>query len=175
MNVNNDEPEHELQERMIKYLGKYFFVEDEVWSTDGEKRIDIIVVHKKDLDKKYPIGIEIKRIAKKRGKDLAEWLKQSSVYSSKLWVNYGKCLIVTCPQVSGYYLREGELMSLHETDEGFSKDNNVSTFLGQFGIGEFQKYARLSKVLYRIVFKGQIIWDQNMDSLRTNNYDRLCR
>lgn len=170
-----DIPEPELQIKMEKYLSKYFGVYPQVWSTDGTSRIDIVVIHKSDDIKKYPIGIEIKTVSKKRGKDLADWLKQATRYTTKDFIGFGKCLIITCPQVSGYYLREGEYMHQHETNEGYGQANNVSTFLGQFSIGEFQKYFKNNKPYYRIVFSGQVIWESRYDSFRINNYERLCR
>ena len=172
MKIDN---EKDLQIKMIKYLSSFFTVYSEVWSTDDKRRIDLIIIHKSDFLRKFPIGIEIKIVAKKRGKDLGRWLIQASDYAKKDFRNFGKCLIVTCPQVSGYYLLEGELMNQHITEEGYSKDNNISTFLGQFGLGEFQKYFRSTQTLYRIVFKGQIIWDSYNDSFRPHNYERLCK
>lgn len=173
MSVDNQD-EKQLQERMFKFMSKYFIVEYEVWSTNHKRRIDLIAIHKTDSLKKYPIGIEIKINQKKTGKDIAEWLKQANDYSLLDFVNYGKCLIITCPQVSGLYMREGEYMHIHEDENGYGQDNNISTFLGQFNIGEVQKYIRNGTAMLRIVFKGQIIWDQHNDSFRSHNYDRLC-
>jgi hypothetical protein len=173
--MNNNITESDLKIKMINYLTPFFLVEQEVWSTDNKKRIDLVIVHKSDLNKKYPIGIEIKKDDKKRGKQLALWLKQASVYSEKEFKGYGKCLITTCPQVSGFYLREGEFMNQHEFENGVSQDNNIATFLSEFNIGEFQKYTRNSVTLYRIAYKGQIIWDRHENSFRTHNYERLCK
>lgn len=173
--MNNNITEAELQVKMVKYLTPFFFVEPEVWSTDGKKRIDLVIVHRSDLSKKYPIGIEIKKDDKKRGKELALWLKQATIYTEKEFTGYGKCLIITCPQVSGYYLKEGEFMNQHEFESGYSQDNNIATFLSEFKIGEFQKYTRNSATLYRIAYKGQIIWDRKDDSFRSHNYERLCK
>lgn len=92
---------------MILFLKKYFIVASEVWSKCGNRRIDLVLVHKTDIEKKYPIGVEIKVDEKKRGKDLAMWLKQASLYSTLEFNGFGKCLIVAYPQVSGLYLREG--------------------------------------------------------------------
>lgn len=168
--------EKELQERMVKYLKKFFFVESEVYSTDNKCRIDLIIIHHSDKEKKYPIGIEIKLNEKKRGKDLANWIKQSSEYSKKEFKGYGKCLIITCPQISGLYLREGIEMSFHEIEGDFGQANNVGTFLGQFGLGEFQKFTDFfDKKKFRIVYKGFIIWSEKDNILRFHNYDKLVR
>jgi hypothetical protein len=167
-----DEPK--LHANMIKFLSKYFTVYDEVCSTDKKRRIDLVIIHKSDAVKNYPIGIEIKHTMKKRGKDLFDWLKQANDYSKKEFIGFGKCLIITCQQISGLYLNEGIRMNQHPVEERGGKENNISTFLGQFKIGEFQKYNENGVSLFRIVYLGQIIWDQHRDSFRTNNYSRLC-
>jgi hypothetical protein len=166
--------EPELVVNMTKYLSKFFTVTSEVWSTDGKRRIDMIIIHHSDIQKKYPIGLELKSIDKKRGKNLAEWLKQAHDYSLKEFRGFGKCLIITCPQVSGYFLNEGDLMNKHEPGTQFCQANNVSTFLSQFGVGEFQKYIENDKPYFQIVFSGQIIWSSKRNDLRANNYERLC-
>ena len=90
--------EAELQARIDEYFRQFFHVQREVRTKDGTGRIDLIMVHKSDIwDRKYPIGIEVKLNKKKRGKDLAEWLKQSSSYSEKEFEGYGKILVVTYP------------------------------------------------------------------------------
>jgi len=168
--------EKDLHKKMIDFLRKYFYVYSEVYSIDRKSRIDLVIIHHSDKEKRYPIGVEIKVNAKKRGKDLAEWIKQSETYSNKEFIGFGKCLIVTCPQVSGYYLREGFKMQNHELPGDFGQANNIGTFLSIFGIGEFQKYkTKLNDIKYRIVYKGQIIWDQKDNILRFHNYDRLAR
>lgn len=164
--------EKELHDKIARYLSKFFTVTNEVKSTDGKRRIDMIIIHFTDEEMKYPVGIEIKINDKKRGKDLANWLKQASDYTTKEFKGFGKCLIVTCPQVSDYYLKEGELMNQHETPTDCGQANNIGTFIGQFGIGEMQKY---DDKYFRIVFKGQIIWDSKYNNFNKANYDRLCR
>ena len=69
------------------------------------------------------------------------------------------------------YLREGTRMSEHESSRGFPQHNNVGTFIGQFGIGELQKYAKNKQV--RVVYRGLIIWDSRDDVLQKSNYDRF--
>jgi hypothetical protein len=161
-----------LHKKIAVYLSKYFKVTNEVKSTDKKRRIDMVIIHLTDTEMKYPIGIEVKINDKKRGKDLANWLKQASDYATKEFIGFGKCLIVTCPQVSGYYLREGELMNQHETESGCGQANNIGTFLSQFGVGEMQKE---DGKYFRIVFKGQTIWESKYNRFNFANYDRLCR
>jgi len=73
--------EDKLQENISKYMSTWFNVTREVKSNDGKCRIDIIMIHKSDIYKKYPIGIEVKLVEKKQGKDLAKWLKQAYKYT----------------------------------------------------------------------------------------------
>jgi len=173
--------EKELQTRICVYLRNWFEMEMEVESKDKKKRIDLVAVHKSDIQKLYPIGIEIKLNNKKTGSDAGQWLKQAAVYSEKNFAGYGKCMIIVAPQFSGYVLEEGEFMDKHPiTEWRCSHQHNVNTFLGQFNIGELQKYMRTyygrkePKGLLRIVYNGSIIWDQHDDRFRVNNYTRLC-
>ena len=158
-----------LQGKIAAYLDKYFFVFREVWNIGHNFRIDLVIIHRSDIEKKYPIGIEVKLTDKKKGKDLAMWLKQASNYADQQFNVFGKCLIITAPQISDYYLREGERMHQHDEKTGYA--NNIGTFIGQFNIGELQKYE--DKYM-RIVFKGQIIWESRYNEFHSNNYERLC-
>ena len=92
--------ESELQDRIAIFLSKYFTVEKEVWSEGFKKRIDIAMIHKTDILKLYPIGIEIKTFDKKTGSDAGKWLKQASHYSELEFIGYGKMLIIVAPQFS---------------------------------------------------------------------------
>lgn len=168
--IGEVENEDDLQEKMAAWFSKYFNVEREVWNTTHKYRIDLVIIHKSDLNKKYPIGIEIKLAAKKTGKGLALWLKQASNYADQDFIGYGKCLIATCPQISEMYLREGTSMTNHE-NSALPQHNNIGTFIGQFNIGEVQKVNQQN---CRIVYKGSIIWDSQYNDLRTTNYERLC-
>jgi hypothetical protein len=129
----------------------------------------------------YPIGIEVKTNDKKTGSDVGKWLHQSHNYTLKNFSGYGRLMVIVAPQFSGYVLEEGTLMDKHPmTDWRCSHHHNVSTFLGQFNIGELQKYVRTDykkpdQTLLRIVYNGSIIWDQYGDQFRTHNYDRLCK
>jgi len=153
-------------------------VEKEVWSVDYKKRIDIAMVHKSDIAKTYPIGIEIKTFDKKTGSDAGKWLKQAQNYSEKDFINYGKMLIIVAPQFSGNVFEEGILMHKHIHNGSPSQDHNVSTFLGQFNIGEFQRYNFENYIsknivrLSRIVYNGRIIWDERNNTFRPQNIKR---
>lgn len=164
-----------LQNKLIEFLKRYFYVYSEVYSEDNSARIDLILIHHSDKERKYPIGVEIKEKGKKTGKGLAEWLKQSHRYAGHKFKGFGKCLIITCPQVSGFYFREGVEMHNHEIEGDYGEANNVGTFLGQWQIGEMQKFEWHGKKLFRIVYKGFIIWTMKDNILRMHNYERLCK
>jgi len=168
--------EIDIQRNLEKFLSAYFEIRHEVWDIMATSRIDIMLVHKSDTEKKYPIGIEVKIDEKKRGASLAKWIKQSSRYSGVSWRGYGKALIVTYPQISELYLKEGELMNKHVSNDEATQGHNVATFLSMFGIGELQKYRNWDNTqLCRIVYKGQRIWDMKDDVLRINNYKNLVK
>lgn len=170
LTTSDQEDEAVMQLRTGKWFSKFFTVWYEVWDIIHKYRIDLIIIHKSDMDRKYPIGIEVKLTGKKRGKDLAMWLKQASNYADQNFIGFGKCLIATCPQISDFYLREGDRMSKHEGQTMYA--NNVGTFIGQFNVGEVQK---IDDKDFRIVLKGQVIWDSIYNELHTNNYERLCK
>jgi hypothetical protein len=169
--------EKELQYELSEYLKKYFFVSREIWDLTNKRRIDICIIHKSNLeDKRNPIGIEVKIDEKKRGKDLANWFKQAQDYSKLTFRGFGKLLVVTYPQISGKYLEEGSEIRKHEIyNERQGAHHNVSTFLGQFNIGELQKYKHWDNHWYiRIVFKGLIIWNSQNDIFDNDKYYAIC-
>ena len=173
--------EKELQEKLSEYLKKYFNVEMEVWSIDHKKRIDIAMIHKSDMKHEFPIGIEIKTFDKKTGSDAGKWMHQAQFYSELDFINYGKMLIIVAPQFSENVFSEGKLMHKHIFSGDASPDHNVATFLGQFHLGEFQRYNfenySNNKIIRfaRIVYKGLIIWDERGDDFRPQNIILRCK
>lgn len=173
--------EKELQNKIWRYLIKYFNVELEVWSTDHKKRIDIAMIHKSDISKEYPIGIEIKTFDKKTGSDAGKWMHQAQHYSELDFIGYGKMLIIVAPQFSENVFSEGKLMHKHIFTGDASPDHNVATFLGQFHLGEFQRYNfedhynHKTIRLARIVYKGLIIWNERNDDFRPQNIILRCK
>lgn len=164
--------EKELQNKIASFLSSYFTVEKEVWSTDHRCRIDIVMVHKSDIARIYPMGIEIKTDDKKTGSSLGQWLHQAHTYTEKDFINYGKLMVITYPQISGKCLAEGMLMHPHNVYESgdLACQHNVNTFLGQFNIGELQRYKHNEKEYLRIVYNSRLVWDHRRDQLRTSNY-----
>lgn len=169
--------EKELQEKVATFLSRYFNVELEVWSSDHTSRIDIVLVHKSDILKEYPIGIEVKQDNKKTGSLLGQWLHQANRYTEKTFNGYGRLMILTYPQISGKCLAEGMLMHPHNVFESgdFACQHNVNTFLGQFQIGELQRYRHNEKEYLRIVFNSRLVWDHRRDDFRKHNYLFGCQ
>lgn len=172
--------EFDFQQKMIKYFEKYFNIYPEVWDVNMTKRIDLVLIHKSDKDKKFPFGIELKKHEKKRGKDVANWLKQASNYNDLDFKTFGKLLILVAPQISINYLREGIEMTNHENKE-FEQHNNVNTFLAQFGIGEVMKITRhnnLKNIFEKslcFVFNSKILYEYCNDDLKIGNLISLWK
>lgn len=167
--------EAELESKMIQYLKRWFNVSSQIWSTDHKRRIDLIITHLTDFNQEFPIGVEIKLAEKKTGKSLASWLKQASEYSELEFTGFGKCLIITCPQVSELYMKEGDLISKHPMNGSeLSQHNNITTFIGQFNVGEIQKCYWNNKQYSKIVFKGWVIWDSRYNQFDYEKYKMVC-
>ena len=170
--------EKELQDKMAVYLSTWFIVEKEICSLDSKSRIDLVMIHKSDISKEYPIGIEIKIDAKKTGSTLGQWLHQARIYANKDFQKYGKLMVCTYPQISGRCLEEGELMSKHDIwGSGFlGCHHNVNTFLAQFGIGELQKYKyHDGKKYLRITYNSKLVWDHRTNEFQSQNYLFGCK
>lgn len=174
--------EAQLQQKLFDYLSRYFYVESEVWSVCHTRRIDLAMFHKSDIGHAYPVGIEIKTFSKKTGGDIGRWLMQAQTYSQLDFRNYGKMLILVAPQISGYVFEEGELTDAGHHEHGRpTSHHNVSTFIGQFGIGEMQSYYRTNYRIdektkhYRFVMKGQILWADHYDVFYCDHYMKLCK
>ena len=144
--------ETEIKIKMCEYFDKWFYTSREVYTKTNDKRnfIDILLYHHSDLNKEYPIGIEVKLTDKKGGSELGKWQKQSQRYSESD-KNIIKPLIIVWPQFSGLYLEEGSKVSKHNVfEQSFYSTNyelhqphqhNVNSHIFKTsGIGELQKF-----------------------------------
>lgn len=173
--------EKNLQYKIGSFLQKHFHVYYEVWSECRNKRIDILAIHRQT---KQDFVIEVKVNEKKRGKDLANWLKQASEYNKYNWkLNndiYTNSIVLIAPQITCDYLNEGDKMSKHK-DNSLKQYNNVNTFLGQFGIGELMKLSRYnqSKKQHELticfVYSGQIIYEFSSNIIDFDTIKRVCK
>lgn len=151
--------ESDLQDRLINYFSKWFHVEFEITSTCSTRRIDILMFHHCDNDKLYPIGIEIKKTDVKRGGEIAGWCLQAKAYTQLSFKGFTPTVFIY-PQISGWYLDEGERVSKHNVELSGSagSHNNVNSFLYKsFGFGELQRYN--AGKYCRLVINTYIIWD----------------
>ena len=132
-------------DRIADYLSKWFFVEKEVCSIDkgNKKRIDIVCVHGSDSKGEFPFGIEVKPRGVKKGREIGIWFKQAHRYTKYQFGSHGKLIVLVAPSISVNYFQEGEGISKHPDDH---PHHNVSTFLGQFGIGEMKRFSKAYEV-----------------------------
>jgi hypothetical protein len=74
-------------------------------------------------------------------------------------------------------LDEGKLMHPHNVYEkgDLACQHNVNTFLGQFNLGELQKYKYKDVTYLRIVFNSRMVWDHRKDDFRVHNYIFGCK
>lgn len=172
--------EKELQYKTGGYFAKNFNIEYEVWSEDMKSRIDIVLVHKTDIKKTYPFGIELKKADMKKGKNIADWIKQGQIYSKKDFKGYGRLIVLLAPQLSYEYLKEGNKVHSHELDN-LKQHCNVNTMLGQFGIGEIMKLSRFNVISKKhnenlcFVFSGNILYEYENDFIDYDKIRSICK
>lgn len=170
--------ETELQDKLTLYFSKYFVVDIEVRSNCSKARIDFLMFHNTDTIKLYPIGIELKKTDIKRGADIGRWCKQAEKYTVLFFKTHQPTVFIT-PQITGWYLTEGERMHPHNPEEkgSIGCQNNVNSFLYKaFGIGELQQYYDHSnKKQLRFVVNTYEIWSsENPREFNHTNYLK-CR
>lgn len=169
--------EFEFRDKVMQGLNKWFETEMEISSIDRTSRIDLLMFHKSDIKRIYPIGIELKNPVHKKGTEIGSYVKQSIRYSTKQFLKYPKILTLLYPQLSGIYfdeVKENGFVSSHNVfDKGhLGYHNNFSTFLGSLGVGEFQFYYDDYNVKrYRIVKSGKLYWDSKTNELHIENLD----
>ena len=155
-------PEVQTQTKMFEYFANWFTVYKEVTSKCRKGRIDLILFHKTDLLKRYPFGVEIKRVSIKRGGELGQWLNQARDYTSMSFMDQ-LIHVFVYPQVSFNYLKEGTDISQHDifADGIMGLHYNVNSFLYRsFKIGEIQKYKHWKLGWQcRFVMNTFLIWD----------------
>jgi hypothetical protein len=162
--------EKELQKNIAIYLSSWFYVYPEITSDCKKRRIDLIIYHQSDYKENYPIGLEIKRTASKKGAEIASWCLQASDYTKLKFIGKN-ALIFIYPQISGYYLDEGNRVTKHDIDKpgmnGYH--NNVNSYLYKVhGFGELQKYHDYDKrERCRLVINTNLVWD----SLTPNEFN----
>jgi hypothetical protein len=56
--IDKDVPEKVIELRLCTSLARFFYIDQQVRSTCGTCRIDLIAVHKLDFERRFPFGIE---------------------------------------------------------------------------------------------------------------------
>ena len=166
-------PEHDLRDRLVNYFSNWFEVDYEVTSLCRTKRIDLLMFHFSDTDKLFPFGIELKKTNVKRGGDIAKWCIQANDYTKLKFNGYTPIVFVT-PQISGWYLDEGERVSKHNVELSGSNGchNNVNSFIYRsFNIGELQKYYIGPTAYCRFTINSYQVWDSQNPTVI--NYQKL--
>ena len=169
--------ELELHKRIVNYFNQWFNIQSEVTSDCKTKRVDILLFHKSDTDKLFPIAIELKKTNVKRGTDIANWCIQANGYT-KLSFNKYKPVIFITPQISGWYLDEGERVSKHpiELPGSYGCHNNINSFLYRsFNFGELQKYYFNQIQCFRFVINTYQIWDSRQPNIFNIKQLALCQ
>lgn len=171
--------ESELQDRLVTWFAKWFDVYFEERSLCGKFRIDLLLYHKSDLDRRYPIGIELKKSQIKRGTDIGAWCAQAHSYTKAMF-DEKIAHVFIAPQISGYYMEEGSKMAKHNVfAQGYlGAQHNVNSFLYRsFKIGELQKFKAVwpaPKDQLRLVMNCREIWSsQYPHTFHTEILDNL--
>jgi hypothetical protein len=133
--------------------------------------------HFSDTDKLFPFGIELKKTNVKRGGDIAKWCIQANDYT-KLKFNGHTPIVFVTPQISGWYLDEGERVSKHNVELSGSNGchNNVNSFIYRsFNIGELQKYYIGPTAYFRFTINSYQVWDSQNPTVINYQKLLLCR
>lgn len=178
--------EAQLQYKLAERLGEYFNVQREVCCSNG--RIDLVLKCKKT---KAVMGLEVKKVDKKRGRDLGMFLKQASRYSEANFVNHSGCIpVFIYPAISYNYLICPEDMVVVGGDEYFkdrhqkgSVHHTMQGFIGAaFNVGELRVFPYKGKNYIRFVFNNDLIWtnqpqyqSSEIIGLHEVNYEKLIK
>lgn len=164
--MNEQLSEAALQSKLVNWFGRWFDVYFEVRSLCGKYRIDLLLYHNSDTERKYPIGIELKKNEVKRGSDIGKWCEQAHNYTKAIF-DERICHIFVAPQISSLYLDEGKLVSKHDVMRQGAEgcQHNINSFLYRsFGFGELQKFNSIwpvKKQQMRLVINTFQIWSSD--------------
>lgn len=155
--------ETKIEERLESYLSRFFHVYRQQWSECMKKRIDIVLVHKKESWLK--IGVEVKNNGCKHGKDLGAWCLQASDYNNYIFCNkkegfsYGKMPIIVYPTISGELMEYIDPNGHHHNK--YHDHHNINSFLFKgFSIGEIRRHRPAERELLKISINNRTIWKE---------------
>jgi hypothetical protein len=164
----------DVQPWITNNLSKYFIIEPEYKIVcNGKSRYADFILTCKQSNQKY--GIECKSANLDKGTDVYKWIKQARTYSY-----YSGIPFFVFPHISGRIFDD-----LTHKRQPLSHDNNVSTFLGAYGVGELfvdyrikkvwdiYKYVEVKYLWIEFVYHGKVLWKNNINSdidPKTANY-----
>lgn len=165
--------EDEFVRGVVKFFQPHFRVTEQVWSSDGGGRIDIVLKHNDEI---Y-FGVECKRHDEKKGEEMGEYIKQAIRYSvSEFEVEpklFKRIPIFICPPLSYEYflLNQYETTLPSQPNVRWHRDrhpedcahHSFNGFLGAFGIGELRKSKnRYDKWCY-ISHSNKPVWSSQKE------------
>jgi hypothetical protein len=183
---SDGDTEDQFVEKIKKFLSTWFFIKEQVWSTDKKSRIDIVIINK--IDKRIKFGLEVKRFDHKKGHGFGEHLLQGFRYIlSEFIIDGEKCVlpVVLVPPFSYEYFGMKDHVIIHQGKEYFcdrhGKDNehhSINGWLGAFGIGEFRKIiVKYDKeyTYFIISFSNWTVWTNRKDteSIKYEHYEKI--
>lgn len=177
-------PEEKYRYKINKVLLEYFYLDDEVWSDCGTKRIDYALKCKKSG---IIFGLEVKKQEHLRGVELGNYLLQASNYSElKFNTIFSKepirLMIFISPAISNVICEiKPESKIVIQRKEYFElyhkykdKHSNVNSFIGCFNVEEIRSTESYKVNYFYFLFKNHIIWSYR-DGFRENNYKRFMK
>lgn len=158
--------EKELQCKLANRLNEYFTVEREVKTTCGTGRIDLVLKCRRS---NAVLGVEVKKVERKRGRDAGVLHKQAVRYAQSEFTafstHYTRIPVFIYPALSYNYLISPEEMRLIDGREYFSDRHNrshthhfVNGWLGAWNVGELRVYLYKGKNYIRFMFNNETIW-----------------
>jgi len=177
--------EKEFVDKLIKPLTNHFNIQQEVKSKCGKGRIDL-VLQSKENDNIY-FGVECKKPDKKRGEEMARFVKQAIRYTDYEFLTskgiYRKIPVVLCPPLSYNYFILNEYEQ-HINGELWHKDRHNAThehhsfngLLGQFNVGEIRNLDKYYIISFsnKIIFSTRKNWHtKQIEGIHEANYNKL--
>lgn len=189
--MKETELEKDFVTRLIAYLSKFMYVEQEVRSDCGKGRIDVMAECKLTATR---FGIECKQHTKKRGEDIGEFIRQAMRYS-KMTFKGKPVPVFIAPPISNEYLALveervtiGGKEYILDRHQPIHEHHTVNGILGDFNVGEFRTFKHSQYPYGAFMFSNKPIysfkpkWDEvsrkygsDIQGLHKENYASLMQ
>src|SRR5574343_356831 len=189
MTRSDGEREDVFKEKTVRLLTPYFTFKQEVWSVDGNSRIDLVIINKENQSMIF--GLEAKRYDSKRSNQIGEWLLQSIRYSLSEFDINGKIIkipVVLAPPLSYHYIGiKDEKVIINEKEyfkDRHNQKSNHHTFngiIGVFGLGELMRIidtcAGYKIDYFTISFSNHEVWNNRNgnNNIKMQTYEAILR